>query len=108
MNASASPPAAADPDTTSLEGFFERVRSVNPFLDNRVNGPSTDTGDVDAIHHEAFARLTELAHQALAARRGLGALLWGEAGIGKSHLLARLARWADQDQHACLIYLHNL
>src|SRR5439155_26935626 len=48
------------------------------------------------------------AQEAHAQGRGLGAMLWGEAGIGKSHLLARLARWAEQDKRACFVYLHNL
>jgi hypothetical protein len=107
MNATAPPPAAAEPGAVSLDAFFERVRTVNPFLDNRVNGPTADSG-VETIHHEAFARLTDLARQAYAARRGVGAVLWGEAGIGKSHLLARLARWGARGANASLVYLHNL
>src|SRR5262249_12109771 len=59
-------------------------------------------------HHDAFAGLTELADDALAARRGLGVVLWGQAGIGKSHLLSRLGRWAARDNRACFVYLHNL
>src|SRR5262249_54055059 len=46
--------------------------------------------------------------ESLSTRRGLGAVLWGQAGIGKSHLLSRLARWARRDDRACMIYLHNL
>jgi AAA ATPase domain len=91
-----------------LEDFFERVRAANPFTDNRVNGPSPADVDVGAIHQAAFERLTTLAREAHDERRGLGVVLWGEAGIGKSHLLARLARWAEDDRQACLVYLHNL
>jgi hypothetical protein len=91
----------------TLESLFERVGRVNPFLENRVNGPSPSEVDVPDIHRAAFERLTALAQQALEARRGLGAVLWGEAGIGKSHLLARLARWAESAP-ATLLYLHNL
>ena len=40
--------------------------------------------------------------------RGVGAVLWGEAGIGKSHLLSRLGRWANRENQACFVYLHNL
>jgi hypothetical protein len=92
----------------SLEAFFERLRSINPFLDNRVTGPAAAECDAAAIHPHAFTRLTDLAVQALAARRGLGVVVWGEAGIGKSHLLARLGRWAATDHHAVFVYLHNL
>jgi hypothetical protein len=97
------PPAAADP---RLDAFFERLRSANPFTDNRVNGPSPDDVDVGDVHRGAFETLTRLAREAHDGRRGLGAVLWGEAGIGKSHLLGRLARWAKGT--ACFVYLHNL
>ena len=54
-----------------------------------------------------------LAGQALANRQALGAVLWGEAGIGKSHLLARLERWAagngkPDGGRAIFILLSNL
>jgi hypothetical protein len=99
------PPADTLP-AHDLDAFFGAVRGGNPFTDNRVNGPSVHDLDVTAIHQPAFLRLTELAREAFQTRRGLGAVLWGEAGIGKSHLLSRLARWADD--HAQLVYLHNL
>jgi hypothetical protein len=114
---SLSPSAASGTDA-----FLDRVRAVNPFLDNRVNAPAADMPDVEGIHQGAFLRLTELASQALAARRGVGVLVWGQAGIGKSHLLARLGRWAASaangcasgvaalgpGDRACFVYLHNL
>jgi type II secretory pathway predicted ATPase ExeA len=92
----------------ALSEFFRRVESHNPFLDNRINGPSADDVDVDAIHQTAFERLTRLAREACDARRGVGVVLWGEAGIGKSHLLSRLGRWTNRDNQACFVYLHNL
>jgi hypothetical protein len=94
-------------DEITLERFFEQIADVNPFLENRVNGPAPAGLDAPDIHRLAFDRLTSLAGQALSARRGLGAVLWGEAGIGKSHLLARLDRWAEQTG-ATFLYLHNL
>jgi hypothetical protein len=97
------------PDESTLEQFLDRVAAVNPFLDNRVTGTggAPPGQDVPDIHKGAFDRLTHLAGEACRARRGLGAVLWGEAGIGKSHLLARLQRWAEQES-ATLVYLHNL
>lgn len=89
------------------EAFFELFAQANPFLDNRVVGPSPAGADVPAIHRAAFDRLVGLTRQAHAAHRGLGALLAGEAGVGKSHLLARLGRWAE-DGNAYFICLHNL
>jgi hypothetical protein len=103
-----SSPPTPERDTNELEQFFASVRSSNPFLDNRVNGLRSDDVDVDNIHREAFERLTDLAREARDERRGLGAVVWGEAGIGKSHLLARLSRWAARDRQACAVYLHNL
>jgi hypothetical protein len=100
------PPDVDTPADLDLNGVIERVLAVNPFLDNRVNGPTTDGADVAGIHQAAFERLTSLAAAALAAKRGIGAMLWGEAGIGKSHLLSRLARWSAD--HATFVYLHNL
>jgi hypothetical protein len=92
----------------TLDTFLDQVRASNPFLDNRINAPSARDVDVPSIHHHAFEQLTELAHEALAAGRGIGAMLWGQAGIGKSHVLSRLGRWAAQDRRACFVYLHNL
>jgi hypothetical protein len=91
-----------------LEGFYNYVASTNPFIDNRVNGPAPAAEDVVKVHERAFARLTALAEEAGNGHHALGAVLWGEAGIGKSHLLARLERWAAQDKWACFVYLHNL
>jgi hypothetical protein len=98
--------AAPTAEDAALGDFFRRMRSVNSFTDNRVNGPSADDPDVAEIHGAAFGRLTGLAGEALAARRGIGAVLWGEAGVGKSHVLSRLGRWADG--RANFVYLHNL
>ncbi len=94
--------------TDGIDAFFALVRASNPFVDNRVNGPMADGVDVEDIHLAEFERLAALAREARDLRRGVGAVLWGEAGVGKSHLLARLARWAEKDGQGCVIYLHNL
>jgi hypothetical protein len=102
------PGPAAEAGPASLQGFLNEVRRTNPFLANRVNGPSATDVDVAAIHQAQFERLTALAGEARDQGRGIGAVLWGEAGIGKSHVLSRLARWAEPDDRACFVYLHNL
>src|SRR4051794_33608068 len=96
---------AVQPNGDSLEGFFRHVLAADPFLDNRVNAPSAQDVDVEDIHRAAFDRLVALARAALEARRGIGAVLWGEAGVGKSHLLSRLGRWARAPGQACFVYL---
>lgn len=96
------------PRPVTLDDFLARVSTVNPFLDNRVNGPLRDDGDARDVHRAAFERLTALALESCQSRRGLGAVLWGEAGVGKSHILARLGRWATEQNRARYIYLHNL
>lgn len=100
--------AGADAAGDRLNAFIHVLETRNPFLDNRINGPSVQDVDVGAIHQAAFARLTRLAREACDSRRGVGVVLWGEAGIGKSHLLSRLARWARRDAQAYCVYLHNL
>jgi hypothetical protein len=108
MTASPEPDRTLPPDPEPLERFCERVRCFNPFTDNRVNGPGPTDVDVGSLHARAFEQLLGLAHEGITTQRGLGAVLWGEAGIGKSHLLARLAHWAEADRQGCLVYLHNL
>lgn len=99
---------AAQREADDMDAFPDAVCATNPFTDNRVNGPSDGGVDVDDIHAAAFGRLTELAGEAVALRRGIGAVLWGEAGVGKSHVLARLMRWAEKEGRAHAVYLHNL
>ena len=93
---------------TTLEHFADRLLNENPFLVNRVLQPSTADADAEAVHQAEFRRLVELAELARRQSLGVGAVLWGEAGVGKSHLLARLARWAEDDHRACFVYFHNL
>jgi hypothetical protein len=100
--------AIAPMPEAGLEHFLDRLRTTNPFLANRVDRPwADDLIDVADIHEAEFQRLTALALQACREDRGIGAVVWGEAGIGKSHLLTRLGRWA-RTAKAPFIYLHNL
>jgi hypothetical protein len=108
MTLAAQSTSCIDLSAAELERLCAVVRSCNPFIDNRINTPATPAADVENIHRAPFERLMELARDAHEGRRGVGAMLWGEAGIGKSHLLSRLVRWAEQDGHACAVYLHNL
>src|SRR5437870_3843261 len=108
MNTLVSAPPAVEPGPVSLDALCERLRTYNPFLRNRINEPSAEEPGVAGIHEAGLSRLIELARAAHAQRAGVGVLLWGEAGIGKSHLLARFHHWAGEANHACCVYLHNL
>ena len=99
--------------TPGLDRFFAAVQDTNPFAANRVTEPSAYDVDVPAIHGDGFDRLVRLAGEALTARAGIGVALLGGAGVGKSHLLSRLYRWASEPSpgggpRACYVYLHNI
>jgi hypothetical protein len=105
----AAPPQTPPAPPPPLERFFEHVRYANPFDVNRVGQGGVADTDAEPVHHAAFTRLLELVDQARRQQVGVGTLLWGEAGIGKSHLLARLGAWAGPDsKHAVFVYLSNL
>ncbi len=101
-------------DQQSLaEAFFASVVGSNPFTRDRISEPSARDADVAAIHGEEFDELTRLARLPLSTGSAVGAVLFGTAGIGKSHLLARLYRWADEaaadgSPRAHFTYIHNL
>lgn len=99
-------PSAVHAASSTLDQFFAAILDGNPFAVNRVSDPSQMECDVAGIHAREFQRLIELAHDSR--DHGLGALLLGGAGTGKSHLLARFARWAAQDDRACFVFLHNI
>src|SRR5262249_20464414 len=75
--------------------------------------PSAYDVDVPAIHAASFDRLVALADKAIKSPSGIGVALLGGAGVGKSHLLSRLYRWANEPgaeggPRACYVYLHNI
>ena len=97
------------PPGFNLEQFCEHIRLTNPFVLDRVAQPTLAAEmDAEAVHQTQFRQLLDLARTARAQHSGVGVVLWGEAGVGKSHLLSRLARWADRDQQACFVPLLNL
>ncbi len=100
-------------EVPGLDRYLAAVRDENPFASNRVTEPSPYDVDVASIHADAFDRLVSLASEAMRARTGIGVALLGGAGIGKSHLLSRLYRWASETgpgggPRACYVYLHNI
>jgi hypothetical protein len=96
-----------------LDDYLTAVRDTNPFAANRITEPSAYDVDVPAIHGAEFDRLVALAGQAMPQRTGVGVALLGGAGVGKSHMLSRLYRWANEPTtgggpRACFVYLHNI
>ena len=89
-----------------LTEFSKQLLNVNPFHADRVVQPSRHLADATAVHQQQFDQLKELADTACREDLSIGAVLWGQAGAGKSHLLNRLARWSEQ--HACFVFLQNL
>jgi hypothetical protein len=91
-----------------MEDFRQHVLQSNPFSANAVNDPSGAEVDVETIHGRQFEELIGYAEEVHRQRGHLGQVVWGEPGIGKSHLLARLCCWADRQHRACSIFLHNI
>jgi hypothetical protein len=99
--------ACPSPPGPTPDAFVQRLGAANPFLANRVDRVlGGDFVDVPEIHQAEFQQILDLGRLALEEDRGVGVVVWGEAGIGKSHLLSRFARWAPG--RACFVYLHNL
>src|SRR5262245_39991657 len=90
---------AVTPTTPTLGHFFERVRHGNPFEVNRVVPSSVLQEDAEQVHYKQYTQLVELAGKAQEQHTCVGVLLWGEAGVGKSHVLARLGKWAGPEQN---------
>ena len=105
----ATPPMTSAAPVLSLEQFWECLRSQNPFVEDRVTQPALAAEtDAETVHQTQFRQLLDLARMTRTQHHGVGVVLWGEAGVGKSHLLSRLARWAHRDEQACFVYLANL
>lgn len=80
-----------------------RLLSKRPFAQDRIAEPSDIQDDVASIHGAQYARIIEIAGQVREDRRSQGVLLSASPGIGKSHLLGRLAGWA-QDEAAYFLF----
>jgi hypothetical protein len=75
---------------------------INPFNESVVTDPwEILETDVSSVHQSAFARCCDAVMAIRARPRATSALIYGEAGSGKTHLLARLrahiAREAEAD-----------
>lgn len=78
-----------------------------PFSIDRITEPGVGDVDVSEIHSKPFDTLKSNAYESLHANCGIGIVLWGDAGVGKSHVLARLADWAKKEGPCCMM-LQNI
>ncbi|MCA9048178.1 MAG: hypothetical protein KDA89_05585 [Planctomycetaceae bacterium] len=110
-----------DDVTPDLPQFFETVQRYNPFRRSRISAvpaairhlkqhESRNDGFVDVveIHGAEFRRLLGAVGDANGTTDGLGIMVMGDAGVGKSHLLARLCMAVESQKLGCAVFLHNL
>lgn len=80
----------------------------NPFVQNRVDtawDARSIASDVPAINDDAFQQVLRTIGDVRSTRSSHGLLLYGEPGSGKTHLLNRVRRWVQQDEHAWFVYV---
>jgi len=74
---------------------------INPFHSSVVSDPwEAPETDVISVHQSAFARCCEAVAAIRARPRATSVLLYGQAGSGKTHLLARLRAQVARDAEA--------
>jgi hypothetical protein len=108
MIAPATQPAATADPPAAIDDFARAMCGRNPFARNQVGDAGDAEVDVPSIHGEAFFQLVRRVEQVRSAPASVGVMVVGGAGVGKSHLLARLARWAGQDGRAAIVFLQDV
>lgn len=74
---------------------------LNPFLVHKADDTVTlPLGHVPELHQAAYTKCREAVAQTRQSKKSLGVLVVGEAGSGKSHLLAQLRQEAVKDPKA--------
>lgn len=101
MSATAAP-------THDVREFVRAINTSNPFINNRITQPDATDVDVGSIHEHEFNQMKKRILGIRDSRGTCGVLLFGGAGVGKSHLLARLFRWAHEQATGTVVYLHNV
>ncbi|MCI5222661.1 MAG: exonuclease [Candidatus Electrothrix sp. AR4] len=66
----------------------------NPFSNTRVDSPFQQHVDLDSVHYDSFLRITKLIDEIKTDtnQQSRGAVVLGQAGNGKTHLMMRLAQ----------------
>ncbi len=90
-----------------MNEFLRCVLESNPFAQSAVGETADAAVHVEAVHQGQFQELVACAEDVRRTRGHLGRVVWGEAGVGKSHLLVQLDRWARRERRAyCPIVRH--
>lgn len=94
----------------TLEEFEKRLLNQAPFDSDRVGEEGRGFElDVREVHQRPFDRLCRNILKVADERSSRGIMIQGDAGVGKSHLLARLARWAANEKPgATAVFLYNI
>lgn len=95
-------------DQDRVHAWVRAIANSNPFTQNRVTQPSDLRADVTSINEREFRSITRRIQEVREEGNTAGILLTGAAGVGKSHLLARLFNWSIEANSATVIYLHNV
>jgi hypothetical protein len=98
----------SEENSLTEDDFARHVEKTNPFAQDRVTQVRKQDADVGSIHDKAFKKLKKRIEETREDGRASGVLLTGDPGIGKSHVLARLFRWAKEEGDATVVYLHNI
>ena len=78
----------------------------NPFAQTVVRDPWADTdGDVPEINLDAFDKCVSVLAEVRTSGTCAGLLLFGDAGSGKTHLLARLRSWLAREMPEAAVFV---
>jgi hypothetical protein len=80
-----------------MNEFFRCLLESNPFAVSAVSRAADAAVHVEAVHQEQFREVVTCVQQVQRTGGHPGLVVWGEAGIGKSHLLTHVCRWAERD-----------
>ena len=94
--------------SVDLPRFLRAVEKTNPFKRDAVTGAKGGDVDVQDVHRKEFAQIQNAVEGVRSDGGATGVLLIAPAGLGKSHLLARLERWAREDARCTMVILHNV
>lgn len=81
-----------------MNEFFRCVLGSNPFDGTPARESTAAAIHVRGIHIRQFQELVACCHSTRKDALARPVLIWGEAGIGKSHLLIQFSRWANQEK----------